>query len=194
MKKGLIIGVIAVIVVAVILLSVGVLNINNREGASKRDDIGVVDLGKISGQMEIISVFEQGQAIPEQYTADGEDVNPPLEIIGIPDETKSLVLIVDDPDAPVGLWVHWLVFNIPIIDKIKENSVPKDSIQGTNSWGRTEYGGPDPPSGVHRYFFKVYALDIELNLEPSTEKEDIEKDMEGHILDHAELMGVYGRE
>lgn len=144
--------------------------------------------------MEIKSVFEQGQGIPEHFTAKGEDVNPPLEITGIPDEAKSLVLIVEDPDAPVGLWIHWLVFNIPIIERIEENSVPKDSIQGTNSWGKQEYGGPNPLSGVHRYFFKIYTLDIELNLEPSTEKGDIEKAMEGHILDRAELIGVYGRE
>lgn len=193
MKKGLVIGII--VIVAIILLIVGALNISNRESAQKNEgnEIEVIDLG-VMGEMEIKSVFEQGQAIPEKYTADGQDINPPLDITGIPDTAKSLVLIVDDPDAPAGLWVHWLVFNIPTTDRIEEDSVPRDSIQGTNSWGKTSYGGPSPPSGTHRYFFKIYALDNELDLSSSSEKDNVEKAMEGHILDHAELMGTYSRE
>jgi hypothetical protein len=130
--------------------------------------------------------------IPARFTCDGNDVNPPLEIAHVPAEAKSLALIVDDPDAPVGMWVHWVVWNIdPATREIAEDNVPLTAIQGKNDWKRNSYGGPCPPSGVHRYFFKLYALDTRLNLVTGTTKTDLEKAMHGHILADAELIGLY---
>lgn len=140
------------------------------------------------------SAFSQNEIIPKKYTCDGENVNPPLSIADIPKETKSLVLIVDDPDAPKGTWVHWTVFNInPEIKEIAENSIPKDGIEGMTDFGRPGYGGPCPPSGIHRYFFKIYSLDTKLDLKANASKKDLEKAMAGHILAKAELIGLYQR-
>jgi Raf kinase inhibitor-like YbhB/YbcL family protein len=112
----------------------------------------------------------------------------------VPSEAKSLALIVDDPDAPVGMWVHWVVWNIdPSTREIAEDNVPRNAAQGKNDWKRNTYGGPCPPSGVHRYFFKLYALDTRLNLGTGTVKTDLEKAMHGHILGKAELIGLYKR-
>ena len=131
--------------------------------------------------------------IPVDYTCDGEDINPPLEISGVPREAKSLVLIVDDPDAPAGDWVHWLVWNIPAqTTLIEEDSVP-DGVQGTTDFNRALWGGPCPPKGVHRYFFKLYALDSLLDLASEERKAELEDAMEGHILDEAILIGKYSR-
>lgn len=135
--------------------------------------------------------FENDKSIPSKYTCDGDDVNPPLIIEGIPEETKSLVLIVDDPDAPMGTWDHWTVWNIPPTSKIEEDSVP--GVEGLNDFRRHSYGGPCPPSGTHRYFFKVYALDTKLNLDSNSRKKDVEKAMKGHILAKGELVGLYSR-
>ncbi len=137
--------------------------------------------------------FEHGQPIPSRYTADGEDISPPLVIEGIPPGTKSLVLIMDDPDAPIGLWVHWVVFNIPPDTTKIEEGVEPPGTPGTNSWRRTGYGGPAPPSGTHRYFFRVYALDTVLDLSEGANKRQVEHAMEGHILAMGELMGTYSR-
>jgi Raf kinase inhibitor-like YbhB/YbcL family protein len=137
------------------------------------------------------SAFEPNALIPEVYTCDGDDFNPPLSIAGIPKDTKSLAIIVDDPDAPGKTWVHWVVWNVPITDTIKENSVPGE--QGFNDFKKIGYGGPCPPSGTHRYFFKVYALDLRLNIGSRTTKRDLEEAMAGHILAHGELMGLYSR-
>lgn len=140
------------------------------------------------------SVFDHQEKIPSHYTCDDEDVNPPLQIEGIPEKTASLVLIVDDPDAPAGDWVHWLVWNIaPDTKEIKENTVPTGAIEGTTDFKRTGWGGPCPPSGTHRYFFKLYALDVVLDLPVTAKKVDLEKAMEGHILEKAELIGLYQR-
>ena len=137
------------------------------------------------------SAFEHKQPIPKTYSCDGDNVNPPLAISGIPAEAKSLVLIVEDPDAPAGLWIHWVVWNIPPNGAIKENSVP--GTEGLNTARNHRYGGPCPPSGTHRYFFKVYALDAKLDLEENSDKKDVEKAMQGHILAKGELMGLYKR-
>jgi len=178
MKRGLIVG-----IVTGIILLIGIVYYNNRE---------VVNLEV--NKMQIKSIFEQGEKIPVKYTAQGNDVNPPLEISGVPSGTKNLVLIVDDPDAPAGNWVHWIVFNIPVsVNKIEEGSVPP-GIVGVNSWGRNYYGGPNPPSGTHRYFFKVYAIDVELDLDESADKAEVLNAIEGHILDKGKLMGVYSKE
>lgn len=138
------------------------------------------------------SAFKNNGDIPVRYTCDGPDVSPPLEINGAPVECRSLVLIVDDPDAPRGTWNHWIVFNIPPqIASIAEDSVP--GTQGVNDFRKTDYGGPCPPSGTHRYFFKLFALDSHLDLPAGVTRGKLEQAMEGHILDSCELMGRYYR-
>ena len=136
--------------------------------------------------------FENGAKIPTKYSCDGSDVNPPLAISEVPEGAKSLALIVDDPDAPGGTWVHWVVWNIdPEIGMIEENSKP--GLEGLTSFGNTGWGGPCPPSGTHRYFFKVYALDVELEKfrEEPPDADSIRSMMTGHVLGEAELMGTY---
>ncbi len=135
--------------------------------------------------------FANNEFIPKKFTCEGEDINPALIIEKIPADAKSLALIIDDPDAPMGTWVHWVVYNIPIISRIDEGSIPGE--QGVNDSGRRDYGGPCPPSGTHRYFFKIYALDAKLNLKAGLTKQELEKAMQGHILDKAELIGLYKR-
>jgi Raf kinase inhibitor-like YbhB/YbcL family protein len=137
------------------------------------------------------SVFKSNGNIPAKYTCEGKDINPPLDIAEIPEKAHSLVLIVDDPDAPGKTWVHWLVWNIPVTHHIKENSVPGE--QGLNDFKRIAWGGPCPPSGTHRYFFKVYALDTLLELSSKTTKKELEQAMGEHILAFGELVGVYKR-
>lgn len=145
------------------------------------------------GKMRITSqAFTNNGYIPKKYTCDREDINPPLNVGEVPPNTKSLVLIVDDPDAPVGTWVHWVVFNInPKTKKIAENSLPAGATLGKNDFGKLEYGGPCPPSGTHRYFFKIYALGTLLNLSSGANKAEVKKAMEGHILDRGGLVGLY---
>ena len=136
--------------------------------------------------------FENNELIPAKYTCDGDDVNPPLTIEGIPEGTKTLALIVDDPDCPTGTWDHWIVWNIPATtSKIAENTVP--GTEGLNDFRRRSYGGPCPPSGTHRYFFKVCAIDVKLDLSPTSRKKDVEKAMQGHVLAKGELIGLYRR-
>ncbi|HOK26531.1 MAG TPA: YbhB/YbcL family Raf kinase inhibitor-like protein [Bacteroidales bacterium] len=150
--------------------------------------------------MEIKSpAFKEGELIPSRHTCDGHDVSPPLEWSGAPAETRSFALISDDPDAPVGTWVHWVIFNIPAnVNKLEEN-IPKKEVlsngarQGRNDFGRIGYGGPCPPGGTHRYYFKLYALDRELDLKAGSTKRDLLKAMEGHVLAEAHLMGRYRR-
>ncbi|MFX1465633.1 MAG: YbhB/YbcL family Raf kinase inhibitor-like protein [Promethearchaeota archaeon] len=136
--------------------------------------------------------FNNEELIPKKYTCQGDDVNPELVIQGIPEETKSLVLIMDDPDAPIGAWDHWVVWNLdPSILKIAEDSIPKGGVVGKNSWRRNDYGGPCPPSGTHRYYFKLYALDTQLALEEKSNKKTVEKAMKGHVIEQAVLIGKY---
>ena len=137
--------------------------------------------------------FEHNNRIPDIYTCTGKDINPPLKIQNIPQNTKSLILIMDDPDAPGQTWDHWILFNIPVIDTIEENSVPDGSTQGRNSWGRNNYGGPCPPSGTHRYFFKLYALDTSLDLDAGATKHDLESRMDSHVIEKTELIGLFSK-
>ena len=143
--------------------------------------------------------FSDGTMIPKRFTCDGEDLSPPLSWSGLPTETASLALICDDPDAPVGTWDHWVLFNIPAtVTGLPENvpataSLDDGSVHGNNSWERPGYGGPCPPGGTHRYFFKLYALDIALDLKTGATKSQLVKAMEGHILDQVQLMGKYRR-
>lgn len=138
------------------------------------------------------NAFEEGQAIPADYTCDGKNVNPALSVSEIPDKAVTLVLIVDDIDAPGGVFTHWVVFDISgKVTKIDEDSQP--GVGGINNFGRTEYGGPCPPSGTHRYYFRVFALDTTIGLAPGVSRREVEEAMRGHILESAELMGAYGR-
>lgn len=139
--------------------------------------------------------FSADPRIPVKYTCDGENVSPPLVVHEIPEKTNSLVLIVDDPDArQEGGWVHWVVFNIsPQVHEVAENAVPEGGTEATTSFGKTGYGGPCPPSGLHRYLFKLFALDTKLELTQSATREDILKAMDGHIIDWTILVGTYER-
>jgi Raf kinase inhibitor-like YbhB/YbcL family protein len=142
--------------------------------------------------MEITSPeFRNDQLIPGKFTCEGKDMSPTLEFKDVPPGTRSMALIVDDPDAPVGTWVHWVVYNMPVLSRIEENTVPGE--QGINDFGRKDYGGPCPPSGTHRYFFKVYALDTTLEPGEGVDKKGLEKAMKGHVLEKAELVGLYKR-
>lgn len=145
------------------------------------------------------TAFTEGSMIPQDYTCDGEDISPPLAWSGVPDGTKSLALICDDPDAPMGTWVHWVLFNIPAhIMELPTNISPEKIIQngakhGINDFRKFGYGGPCPPGGTHRYYFKLYALDTEINVETGITKAQLLKAMEGHILAEGQLMGRYSR-
>lgn len=145
--------------------------------------------------MKISSLaFSDSQIIPKQYTCDGENISPPLKFEDVPSNARSLVLIVDDPDAPGKTWVHWVLYNIdPKTEKIEENSSPSGAALGLSDFGELGYGGPCPPSGTHRYFFKLYALNITLDLPAGPRKQDIEEAMKGHILEKSELIGHYAR-
>lgn len=142
------------------------------------------------------SEFLTEQDIPERYTCDGADISPPLTIIEPPTGAESLVLIVEDPDAGSEPFVHWIVWDInPLVEEIQEDSLPEGGTEGNNSFGTTTYGGPCPPSGTHRYFFRLYALDTLLGLASDSKKDEVLASMEGHILDEAEpLVGLYGKQ
>lgn len=138
--------------------------------------------------------FEQNQMIPKRYTCDGADISPSLKIFYAPKNAQSFALIVDDPDAPNGTWVHWTLWNIePDTEEILEGTAPAGAVEGVTSFGTSGYGGPCPPSGTHRYFFKIYALDEMLNLSEEADKKQLFQAMKGLILDEAELIGLYLR-
>ena len=146
------------------------------------------------------TAFAEGGIIPQQYTCDGSDISPPLSWSGVPEGTKSLALISDDPDAPAGTWVHWVLFNIPPeTNELPENVPPDQTLaggarHGVNDFGRLGYGGPCPPSGTHRYYFKLYALDAMLDLSGRVTKADLLSAVAGHILAEGQLMGKYRRQ
>lgn len=145
-------------------------------------------------RMKIISsAFQDGGNIPSKFTCDGADTSPPLQIEGIPSGAKGLVLIVDDRDAPGGVFTHWTVWNIPAqTSSIGEGDAPK-GVQGTNDFGKSGYGGPCPPSGTHRYYFKIFALDRELDLPSGAKRGQLDAAMKGHVVAQAELMASYSR-
>ena len=144
--------------------------------------------------------FDEGDMIPKQYTCDGADISPPLSWSGMPEGTKSLALIADDPDAPSKTWVHWVLFNLPPDTAGLPEKVPSDDTlsngarHGKTDFGRLGYGGPCPPGGTHRYFFKLYALDAILDLEVGVTKAELLKAMEGNVLAEGQLMGKYKRQ
>ncbi len=143
--------------------------------------------------------FGEGGMIPKQYTGDGADISPPLAWDPAPNQTKSFALIVDDPDAPMGTWVHWVIYDLAAAASGLPENVPHDKVlksgakQGINDFHKIGYGGPMPPSGTHRYYFKLYALDIELPLDPAATKAQLLSAMNGHILADGQLMGKYKR-
>ena len=146
------------------------------------------------------SAFEDGGMIGAKYTCDGEDVSPPLKWGAVPEGTKSVALICDDPDAPMGTFVHWVIFGLPADTKELAENIPPDKTlpngakQGTTDFGRIGYGGPCPPSGTHRYFFKIYALDSQVDLPAGATKRELLEAMEGHILGQGQLIGKYKRQ
>jgi Raf kinase inhibitor-like YbhB/YbcL family protein len=144
------------------------------------------------------TAFNQGERIPSIYTCDGDNINPPLEITGVPHEAQSLVLIMDDPDVPKslredGMWDHWVVFNIPPDTRTIEENTEPEGTPGIGTNEETGYFGPCPPDREHRYFFKLFALDTRLDLPEKSTKAQVEEAMAGHVLFHAELMGTYER-
>jgi Raf kinase inhibitor-like YbhB/YbcL family protein len=154
-----------------------------------------------AGAMQLTSTaFSEGEPIPAKYTCDGKDVSPPLKLADVPPGAKSLVLVADDPDAPVGTWVHWVLFDLPPAttelpeDLPKTQYLPGGAKQGLNDFKRLGYGGPCPPPGKpHRYFFRAYALDVQLGLNPGISRKEIDRAMEKHILAQGQLMGIYKR-
>ena len=147
----------------------------------------------------ISSAFSEGGMIPGKYTCDDINVSPPLEWSQAPKGTKTFALICDDPDAPMGTWVHWVLFNLPAgVNELPENIPPVEKLpsgakQGSNDFQKIGYGGPCPPGGTHRYYFKIFALDEELTIQSGDTKSELLKAMEGHILSEAQLMGRYKR-
>lgn len=150
----------------------------------------------LKGSMQLASpAFADNTHLPVLYTCDGEGVNPPLVISDIPRGAKSLAIIVDDPDAPMGTYVHWVVYNIsPATTEIAQHSVPAGSLQGKTSAGKQGFVAACPPSGTHRYFFKLYALDIMLPVAPVLDQAGLENAMKGHIVASAQLIGLYSRQ
>lgn len=171
-----------------ILLSLAFLLICLTNAESKKMEIKVTSID-----------FKEGELIPSLFTCEGENISPQISWVDYPKNTKSFALIADDPDAPMGTWVHWVVYNIPSnISELKQNfpldkEFPNGIKQGITDFAKTGYGGPCPPSGIHRYFFKVYALDTILNAPNKLTKKDLLKAMEGHILAKGELIGKYRR-
>ncbi len=145
------------------------------------------------------SAFKNGEMIPLKYTADGRDISPPLKWKGDKAGVKSYVIVCDDPDAPGGTWVHWILYNIPPdINEIGEKTgntpeLPGNAVHGRNSWGKVEYGGPAPPSGTHRYFFTVYSIDVEIHLPSAPGIHELQEAMKGHVINEGQLMGLYRR-
>jgi Raf kinase inhibitor-like YbhB/YbcL family protein len=163
-------------------------------GAAAIALVAIVSFAAGGAKMKIISsAFQEGASIPSKFSCDGANTSPPLQIADVPSGAKSLALIVDDPDAPSGLFTHWTVWNIsPQLNTIAEGSAPK-GVQGTNDFGKSGYGGPCPPSGTHRYYFKIFALDRELDLPFGAKRGQLDEAMKGHIVAQGELMGRYSR-
>ena len=187
------------IIVIVIIIGSFVIAMSNPRDGGKNDENETTD-EVINNQDELMdtlkltsSVFEHNGKIPSRYTCDGDGINPELRIEGVDEDAKSLVFIMDDPDAPSGTWDHWVKFNIATTTtKIAEASEP-EGISGIGTSENKSYLGPCPPDGEHRYFFKLFALDSMLELEEGATKKEVESAMEGHVLQNTELIGLYER-
>ena len=177
------------IIVTVVLIALFLKNKN-----SYLEPIKKIAINNSNNMIISSSAFLEGNKIPDQFGCHGQNINPPLKFSSVPQEAKSLVLLVDDPDAPSGDWVHWLVFNInPQTENINENSIPVGAVVGINSFGDKNYGGPCPPMGTHHYQFKLYALDTVLNLTNSIEKSELIMAMNNHVIAESVLAGTYSR-
>lgn len=173
-----------------LLVSGCIQNEKERNTSNESPDTGKGDENVDIQDIKVFSsAFASNGSIPGKYTCDGQNINPPLEFEGIPEEAESLVLIVDDPDAPTKTFTHWIVWNIEPVAKIEEDSIP--GVEGINDFKKIGYGGPCPPSGTHRYYFRVYALDRQLELKAGAGRKNLENEMIGHIIAEGELMGKY---
>ncbi len=184
------------------LLLVSFLLLNACQSEEQSNSEAVETRGESEEQMELkitSSAFDHGSLIPKKYTCDGEDISPPLSWNSIPANIESFALICDDPDAPMDTWVHWVIFNVPgdstgLAEGISPEKVLENGTkQGTNDFGKIGYGGPCPPNGTHRYYFKLYALDTTLEMESGITKAELLRAMQGHILAEGQLMGKYTR-
>lgn len=178
-----------VVMILFLIAASNIIEVNSKPGVQAVDNISFSTV-----------TFETGQTIPKLYTADGNDTSPPLKWNISSNKVQSFALICDDPDAPMGTWIHWIIYDIPpdvheLSEGVaKQEVLPNGARQGKNSWGKIGYGGPSPPPGKpHRYFFKLFALDTMLNLKSGATKEQLLAAMKGHITAQAELMGTYGR-
>jgi Raf kinase inhibitor-like protein, YbhB/YbcL family len=173
-----------------LLVSGCIQNEKERNTSNESPDTGKGDENVDIQDIKVFSsAFASNGSIPGKYTCDGQNINPPLEFEGIPEEAESLVLIVDDPDAPTKTFTHWIVWNIEPVAKIEEDSIP--GVEGINDFKKIGYGGPCPPSGTHRYYFRVYALDRQFELKAGAGRKNLENEMIGHIIAEGELMGKY---
>ena len=180
--------------VIILLVAVGVvfivLSMQSKPGKIEEIQASVSNTMKIRS-----TAFENNQPIPKKYTCDGDGINPPLAFSEIPQNAQSLVLIVDDPDAPSGTFTHWTIWNIdPGLLGISENSIPSGAIQGNSDAGKIGYVGPCPPSGTHHYFFKLFALDSKLDLSSGSKRKDLDQAMANHIIGNTEFVGLYLRQ
>ena len=183
---------------SVCLLTLMCVLICSCKGNKLPETTGSMEEGKMQLKVES-TAFKQGQAMPARYTSDGSNVSPPLAWSGVPAQARSIALICDDPDAPRGTWVHWVLFNLPAnVTELSENIPAQETLSngarhGRNDFGKFGYGGPAPPSGTHRYFFRVYALDTQLDLPAGAQRAELLAAMKGHIVAEGELMGTYSR-
>jgi len=182
-------------VILFIILILGIVFIVLPELGKLRRNVNTDNYVFNTDNMQIqIAEFNDGEDIPLEYGCKGQNIAPLIAISGVAEQAKSLVLIMDDPDAPVGRWFHWLIWNMPVDTKvIDRDNLPKDVIIGKNSSGNNSYDGPCPPYGTHHYYFKLYALNTLLDLDPNAEGLDLEKELEGHIVARAQYMGTYSR-
>jgi len=162
--------------------------------SSQNEELSQEENLKINALTLFSSDFQDLESIPSKFTCDGENINPNLEISGVDEKAKSLVLIMDDPDAPDGVWDHWIKFNIPVATRNIKAGEDVEGISGKGTGGNLDYTGPCPPDGKHRYVFKLYAIDTELTLSEGSSKAEVEEAIEGHILQETKLTGAYERE
>lgn len=151
--------------------------------------------GKLESMKLATNAFENNERFDPKYTCDAENISPSITFFTVPVEARSLALIVEDPDSPTGNFTHWVLFNInPLINGFEENKIPDGSIEGLNDFGEPKYGGPCPNSGVHRYVFKLYALDKKLELERGATKQEVQEAMKGHIIEDTQIIGLYEKQ
>ena len=185
-------------VLTAVCLLVALTNCTNQSHSSNQPPAATPENNPAALQVSSSS-FKEGQPVPRQYTCDGVNISPSLEWTGVPKNAKTIALIADDPDAPGGTWVHWVFYNLPAANIGLVENLPADEnlkaggYQGKNDFGKFGYGGPCPPAGTHRYYFKVYAIDRELPLKAGATKAELLKAMEGHVLSQGQLMGTYAR-